>query len=186
MFFVAIVLTIIGCNGRNYTPLPRGYMRIALPEHSYIQSDTTYPYFFEYPVYAEIENFENSDDKKYWMNVKVPQFKATIYLSYKPVNNNLATYLEDSYKLVSKHIPKADNIYDSMIIDRTKHIYGLTYVIEGDGAASPYQFFVTDSANHFLRGALYFDILPNNDSLSPVIDFLTEDIKHMVNTLEWD
>lgn len=179
-----VIVLLAGC-GHNYTPLPRGYFRIDLPEHNYILSDTTYPYVFEYPTYSEMETMEYDPSKKYWMNVKMPRFKATLYLSYKPVNGNLITYLEDSYTLVSKHIPKADNIVDSVIEDRARSIYGLTYKIEGSGAASPYQFFVTDSANHFLRGALYFDIVPNNDSLRPVINFLTHDIDHMIETLEW-
>ena len=179
-------MALAGCGGRNYTPLPRGYFRIDLPKHEYFSFDTTYPYSFEYPVYAEVDDYSYDPQKKYWINVRIPQFKATVYISYKPVDNNLDTYLEDSYALVSKHIPKADNISDSIIVNRDKNIFGLTYSIEGIGTASPYQFFITDSANHFLRGALYFDIVPNNDSLQPVIEFLTEDIHHMINSLKWN
>lgn len=185
MILICFVV-ITACGGGNYTPLPRGYFRIDLPEHKYQTFDTTYPYSFEYPVYAVIDEFTYDPQKKYWINVRIPQFKATVYLSYKAVDNNLDTYLVDSYTLVSKHIPKADNIQDSIIINREKNIFGLVYQIEGSGAASPYQFFVTDSASHFLRGALYFDIVPNNDSLQPVIEFLTNDIKHIINTLEWN
>lgn len=182
-----LVLTIllVSC-GENYTPLPRGYFRIDLPEHGYRLSDTTFPYYFEYPEYAELQNSPHNPDSMYWVNVIYPQFKATVYLSYKNIDDNLITYLEDAYTLVSKHIPKADAINDSLIVDNERNIFGLTYKIEGSGAASPYQFFVTDSASHFLRGALYFDIVPNNDSLEPVIDFITSDIEHLINTLEWN
>ncbi len=169
----------------NYTPLPRGYFRIDLPEHSYKLSDTLYPYYFEYPVYTELKKPSEDPNQKYWLNIEYPQFKATVFLSYKYVNNNLVTYLEDAYTLVSKHIPKAEDIKDSMIVDRERNLYGLTYKIEGSGAASPYQFFVTDSASHFVRGALYFNIVPNNDSLEPVINFISKDIEHLINTLEW-
>ena len=187
IFSLILVLTflLVSC-GENYTPLPRGYFRIDFPEHTYRLSDTTFPYYFEYPEYAELQNSPHNPDSMYWINVIYPQFKATVYLSYKNVDGNLITYLEDAYTLVSKHIPKADAINDSLIVDNERNIFGLTYKIEGSGAASPYQFFVTDSASHFLRGALYFDIVPNNDSLEPVIDFITDDIKHLINTLEWN
>jgi gliding motility-associated lipoprotein GldD len=176
---------LVSCS-ENYTPLPRGYFRIDLPEHIYQLSDTTFPYYFEYPVYAKLRSSPHNPDSLYWINIVYPQFKATVYLSYKNVDGNLITYLEDAYTLVSKHIPKADAINDSMIVNNARNIYGLTYKIEGSGAASPYQFFVTDSSSHFLRGALYFDIVPNNDSLEPVIDFVTNDIEHLINTLEWN
>ncbi len=179
-----IVIGFTGCNNTS-SPLPRGYFRIDLPEHEYRWSDTTMPFLFKYPVYCTLSppSFESNNES--WLNLAFPDHKATLYLSYKPVNNNLIEYLEDSYTLVSKHIPKAENIIDSIIVDRTRSVYGLTYKIEGSGAASPFQFFVTDSSNHFLRGALYFNIVPNNDSLEPVIDFIEKDIEKLIESLEW-
>ncbi len=184
VYSILIVLLLMSCDN-NYTPLPRGYFRIDLPEHIYQLSDTSYPYYFEYPVYTVLEKNPTNSAQQYWININYPQYKATLFLSYKPVENNLITYLEDAYTLVSKHIPKAEEIKDSMIVDKSRNIYGLVYEIEGSGAASPHQFFVTDSASHFVRGALYFNIIPNNDSLEPVINFITEDIEHLINTLKW-
>ena len=58
-------------------------------------------------------------------------------------------------------------------------------MIEGVEAASPFQFYLTDSVDHFVRGALYFNVVPNNDSLAPVIDYLKDDMRHMIETFEW-
>lgn len=185
VFSLVFAIIIVSCDN-NPTPLPRGYFRIDLPQHEYQLSDTSFPYYFEYPVYANLARPVTQPGQDYWLNIDYPQFKATVFLSYKPVDNNLITYLEDSYTLVSKHIPKAEDINDSLIEDRSRNLYGLVYKIEGSGAASPFQFFVTDSANHFVRGALYFNIAPNNDSLAPVIDFITEDLEHIINTFEWN
>ncbi len=180
-----MALLFISCDN-NYSPLPRGYFRIDFPEHSYQLSDTVFPYYFEYSTFAKLKSSQHGPDQKYWTNIVYPQFKAKVYLSYKSVDGNLITYLEDAYTLVSKHISKADGIIDSVIMNKDRNVYGLTYKIVGSGVASPYQFFVTDSASHFLRGALYFDILPNNDSLGPVIDFISKDMDHLINTLEWN
>ena len=168
-----------------YSPKPRGYFRIELPEKKYQSFDTTFPYTFDYPVYAEIVPDPHSPNEKYWINLNYLPFNATLYISYKHVDGNLIQYLEDAHKMVIKHIPKVDAIYDSLILDRDRNMYGLIYQLEGSGAATPYQFFLTDSLSHFVRGALYFNTAPNNDSLEPVIDFITEDINYMINSFRW-
>jgi gliding motility-associated lipoprotein GldD len=168
-----------------FTPKPRGYFRIDFPEKQYVLFDTAFPYSFEYPVYSKITGDPHSPNEKYWINLNFPEYKATVHISYKPVNGNLATYLEDAHTLVTKHIEKADAISDSLIIDRGRNLFGLAYTLEGSGAASPYQFFLTDSSSNFVRGALYFNTVPNNDSLEPVIDFIKKDIVHLFNTFHW-
>ncbi|PLX07973.1 MAG: gliding motility lipoprotein GldD [Marinilabiliales bacterium] len=169
-----------------YTPKPRGYFRIDLPQKNYLLFDSVFPYAFEYPNYAIIDTNLQLNDQKYWMNLQMPQFKATLHFSYKKVDNNLGEYLEDAHTLVTKLIPKADGIYDSLIVDRKRNVFGLSYRVVGSGAASPYQFFLTDSSSHFVRAALYFNTIPNNDSLQPVIDFIESDINHIIETFEWE
>jgi len=185
-FIILLMLVFFLSCQSPYAPKPRGYFRIDLPEKSYQWFDTTYPYRFEYPAYATISESEYVQGEKYWINIKFKSFDATLHISYKIVNGNLITYLEDAYTLATKHIPKADAIYDSLIIERNRNLFGLMYQIEGSEVASPYQFLLTDSTNHFVRGALYFNTLPNNDSLQPVIDFLKDDIDHMINTFQWN
>ena len=182
--FLLLTILLLACE-QVYTPRPRGYFRIDLPEKSYQAFDSTFPYTFEYPVYAKITSDPFSPEEKYWINVNYMPFHATLHLSHKPVEGNLVQYLEDAHKLVTKHIPKADAIYDSLVIDRDRNLFGLVYQLEGSGAASPVQFFLTDSVANFVRGALYFNSTPNNDSLAPVIDFLSDDIMHMIDTFQW-
>jgi gliding motility-associated lipoprotein GldD len=184
LLLMLAVVVLYACN-EEYTPKPCGYFRIDLPEHEYILFDSSFPYMFEYPVYAVLSPDPYAPEEPYWLNVEFPAFKGRLHLSYKKINGNLVEYLEDSRQFVMKHIPKASAINDTLLLDRNKKIYGLIYYIEGMGAASPCQFFLTDSADHFVRGALYFDVVPNNDSLAPVIDFLQEDIRHMLNSFEW-
>jgi gliding motility-associated lipoprotein GldD len=170
---------------QDYAPKPRGYFRIDLPEREYQWFDSLYPYAFEYPVYAKIVPDNRPNSEPYWINIEYPQFKGTIYISYKRVEDNLVEYLEDSRAFVMKHIPKAEAIEDSLIYRPEENVFGLLYDIEGTGAASPSQFFVTDSSAHFLRGALYFNTTPNNDSLAPVIDLIRRDIRHLLETFRW-
>ncbi|MDX9905527.1 MAG: gliding motility lipoprotein GldD [Bacteroidales bacterium] len=179
-----LVIFMAGC-GEDYTPKPRGYFRIDLPEKEYSRFDSVFPYSFEYPVYAKIVPDTRTTSEPYWMNIDFPQFNGRIHISYKPVDENLGEYLEDSRTFVIKHIPKADAIDDSLIYRPESDVYGLVYYIEGPAAASPCQFFITDSTSRFLRGALYFNFPPNNDSLAPVIDFIENDIRHLITTFRW-
>ena len=182
---LGLLLFLVAACHEQYTPKPRGYFRISLPEHEYKGFDSTFPYSFEYPVYAVLNPDPFSPEETYWMNIDFPDFRGRIHLSYKEVDGNLAEYLEDSRQFVIKHIPKASAINDSLILNRDRNLYGLIYHIEGMGTASPCQFFITDSTKHFVRGALYFDVVPNNDSLAPVIEFLKKDIEHLLGTFYW-
>lgn len=173
------------CDNKQYQPKPRGYFRIDFPEKEYVRLDTMKYYSFEYPVYSKVTPDYLSPQEKEWVNVEFPSHKGTIHVSYKTINDNLNVYLEDSYLMMSKHLSRAMGIRDSIIINPEKDVYGLVYFLEGEGVASTLQFYLTDSTEHFLRGSLYFNVKTNNDSLAPVIDFITDDVRHMIETLEW-
>lgn len=185
LYLLGLLFFIVAC-GDTPIPKPRGYFRILMPQKSYVAFDSTFPYSFEYPGYAYITPDPYAPEEPFWININYPDFRGQLHISYKVVNDtNLMDYLEDSRKFVLKHMPKASAINDSLIYDMDRNLYGLFYEIRGVGAASPFQFFVTDSINHFVRGALYFNIKPNNDSLSPVIDYLKKDIEHLLQTFHW-
>jgi gliding motility-associated lipoprotein GldD len=169
----------------HYTPKPRGFFRIDLPAQKYQAFDTSFPFSFEYPVYAEIASDSSKMAEPFWINILYKPFHATLHVSYKVIDGNLAQYLNDAHTLVNKHIPKANAITQREFIDREHQVYGLVYDIRGADAASSYQFYLTDSVSRFVRGALYFNMVPNNDSLAPVIDFLKVDVEHMINSFRW-
>ena len=188
LFFLAVYLLVISCNSV-YTPKPRGYFKIAFPEHQYRPfNERGFPYSFEYPVYANVVKdtsfFEAKPENPYWINIDFPQFHARMYISYKQIaSNNFDKLREDAYKLTFKHTAKATSIEDS-IMKTPLGVSGVFFDVGGN-AATAKQFFVSDSVKHFLRGALYFDSTPNEDSLSIVNRFLEEDMRHLINSLRW-
>lgn len=182
---LAIVgLIILGGCKKKYTPKPRGYYRIDLPKKNYKKLDSIFPYTFNYPTYSKLTNDKSKRSEKYWLNIEYPELNGKIHISYKTVNNNIDQILEDTRKLAYKHTIKADAINERMFIKPEKKVYGILYEIEGN-AASSVQFFLTDSTEHYLRGALYFNTMPNKDSLAPVLDFVKEDIIVLIESLEW-
>lgn len=187
-FLSVIALLVISCNS-DFTPRKRGYFRIDFPKHEYQTFDQPgYPYSFEYPVYATIVKdttfFEANPENPYWINIEFPRFHGKVYISYKDLTGNDYTKLvNDAYKMTYKHSSKATEITDSAMRTRNE-VEGVFFNVGGN-AATAKQFFLTDKTKHFLRGALYFDASPNEDSLSVVNDFLQEDLKHLINTLRW-
>lgn len=176
------------CNS-DYTPKRRGYFKIDLPQHVYRTFDQPgYPYSFEYPVYANVLRdssfFESNPENPYWINIDFPRFNAKIYVSYKDIGRNTFDKLrDDAFKMAFKHTSKASSIDQTQI--QTPNGVGGIFFNVGGNAATAHQFFVTDTTRHFLRGALYFDSTPNEDSLKPVNDFLQEDMSHLINTFRW-
>ncbi len=184
-FQFLLVIIFISCQS-DYSPKPRGFFRIDLPKHDYQTFDTTYPYLFDYPVYSEIVPVEDGSAGSYWVDLEFPRFKATVHLTYKDdAENNLNKYIDDVISFINKQIPKATAINEEIVIIPDESVYGTLYHIEGTEAASTLQFFLTDSVDHFLRGALYFNVSPNNDSLAPVIKHIKTDVDHLVETLRW-
>lgn len=184
IIFIVATILIMGCKETTYTPKPKGYFRIALPNKAYKALDRDCPFSFELPVYASTQKDPHNPNQDCWFDLAFNGLDANVYFSYKTIDNNLNKYLEDSRTLAFKHTIKANNIEQRLVLIPEKKVYGVVYDIKGD-AASPYQFHLTDSVNHFLRASLYFNNIPNQDSTLPVLDFIKEDIDHLLETFEW-
>lgn len=173
-------------------PKPRAYPRVLYPVKDYALFDKNYCNFtFECPKYAEIVQdtsfFETRPSEPCWFNIDVPALSAEIHCSYRSIDskNRLDLLVNDAYKMAQKHTQKASFI-DEIPVNRPKdRVYGVVMDIQGP-AASAYQFYVTDSTRHFLRGALYFNTQARPDSLAPVIEFMKQDVNKMVETLIWN
>ncbi len=188
MVFVLGSLLFLSCNS-SYTPKPKGYFKIELPERNYQAfNEPGYPYSFEYPVYAKVVKdstfFGETTENPWWINIDFPQFAGRIYVSYKEIGKHrFDTLIKHSFLLTGKHTTKAYSIDDSLVTT-PNGVHGMFFTVGGD-VATANQFFLTDSTRHFLRGALYFDATPNADSLGIVNRFLLEDMKHLINSFKW-
>lgn len=183
IYFILLILLAFACK-KEYVPKPHGYFRIDFPKKEYTTTNNSTPYSFEYPTYSKLLNDTSGIAEPYWINIEIPQNKAKIHLSYKPVIKNLQTLTEDSRDLAYKHAIKAIAINEKTYLNYDKKVFGTIYEIKGN-AASPFQFHLTDSINHFVRGSFYISEIPNYDSLKPVIDFFKQDIDHLIETFNW-
>lgn len=185
LIFIPLVVLLFSC-GEDEAPVPkpRGYMRLAFPEKSYQRYENNCPFTFDYPVYANIVQPQGNMDEPCNKNIDFPTFNGTLHLTYKHLNNNVAQFIEDCHNLVYQHTVKAYDISTNQYLNDSTKVYGLLYDISGN-AASPLQFYLTDSTTNFVRGALYFNVRPNYDSIRPVLDYVHEDVLHMLKTFSW-
>jgi gliding motility-associated lipoprotein GldD len=177
--------TLTGCN-RDHLPKPLGYNRLILPSPTYKASPDSLPFSFEYSEHALLLDDTSRLSERFWVEIYYPALKSNVHITYKRLDHNqklLKEFMDDAYTLTAKHQIKASAINE--IITTTPS--GKTAVIaelEGE-VPSQFQFTVTDSADNFLRGALYFNTKVANDSLAPAIEYMKKDIMHLINTLAW-
>lgn len=178
-----LVVMLWSCGGTSI-PRPYGYFRVDLPEHSYRTIDTLgLPYRFDLPAGARLIS-RQADGEKYWIDLYYPRLNASVYCSYKPVKGNLIDLLEDTRRIVYKHTVKADGIGEKVFESPDRNVHGILYDLQGNTASSV-QFVLTDSTHHFFRGALYFNNVPNKDSIAPMSAYIREDIVRIMESFEW-
>jgi gliding motility-associated lipoprotein GldD len=162
----------------------------------------------EYPLRKEVEfinkecpfHFKHSDYLKYrrdtsffgekpindcWFDLHSKELNSSIHCSFHELRNrkDLDSLIMDAFTLTDKHNIKA-NARKESIIDNKNGIKGILFEVDGP-VASPIQFYVTDSLKYFFRGSLYFNSTVNPDSTAPVLTFIREDVKKLIETFNW-
>ncbi len=185
-FLLMLVLLGAACHNDSYTPKPKGYFRIDFPEKKYQHYVSSCPFSFDYPVYANISADTEKNAQPCWSNLSFPAFNGKIHLTYHEVHskNEVVKLTEYARELAFKHTVKANSIDQKLINFPDKKVYGVCYLIQGNTASSV-QFFLTDSAKHYFRGALYFYERPQYDSIAPVVNFIKKDIDVMIRSFHW-
>ena len=179
--FLFLTIALFSCGGASI-PRPYGYFRVEMPDPQYHKLDTlNLPYTFERSHWADVRL---RNDEANWIDINYPAINASIHCSYFPINGNLYDLLEDSRKYVYKHTVKADGISENVYEDTEKRVFGIMYELKGN-TASNLQFVLTDSVKHFFRASMYFDNVPNKDSIAPMAEYVRRDMIRLIETFEW-
>ncbi len=191
-YFLLLLIALSACNEEQFTPKIRGYSKVELPKHQYQKfEEPGFPYSFEYPVYSKIVRDSIMKgvvaDNPYWMNIEIANWGAKVYLTYKEIRNDkkrFYSFIKDTYEMSNAHEKKAAYINEPEF-STANNVHGVIFDVGGN-TASALQFYVTDSVQHYVRGALYFDVTPNADSLAPMNAFLRADVEHILKSLKWN
>lgn len=207
---LALVALLAACHGNDYSPKPQAYLRIDMPKHEYFLLDTmrthpgdtlvfdgdtaiiltgsikTFPFVFEANTCIEWTEKDAPKGER-WIDLMYPQWDGVVFLTYKHLSglDDLRGQIDTSSRLLEKHYQFTSGIEEQGYEDPEHKVYGTVYYLKGSKVASTCQFWLTDSSTHFLRGSLYLNRTPNNDSLAPVLEYIQADIDHLVETLRW-
>ncbi len=175
---VFVALYLLSCKNEPL-PKPASYLRLDYPVARYQPVKSSCPFAFEANTTAIIKNENNCG-----IAIQYPKMKATIYITYKSVNQNIKTLLRDAQKLTYEHVIKADEILEQPFFNKDKKVYGLFYSVNGNAATNS-QFYVTDSTTHFITGSMYFYAKPNYDSIMPAASYVKNDMQRLMETIVW-
>lgn len=180
-----------GCGEKTFYPKPRAFPRVEYPERLYqaFLSDNC-PFTFQFPTYASVEfdrqKFDGKPENACWFDLIYQPFDARLHISYFEIGKEkqLSKLMNDAFVMADK-INQRSNFMDEV---QVKNPYGASgLIMEFTGrAASPLQFFLTDSTNHFLKASLYFNSKVNPDSIAPIAEFVKVDVAELINTLKWE
>jgi len=179
LFLLFSLCVLFSCK-EDVLPKPKGYLDLSYPKKSYKKLDINYPYSFEVPKSSKV-----IEQPKYWLKVNYPKLKASVDITYRPVQNNLKELLTEAEKLVFEHTVKADQISSNNYENEENKVYGSMFDITGN-SASQVQFHITDSVKHFLKGSLFFHTKPNYDSVLPAVEYIKKDMIHIMETTQWN
>jgi gliding motility-associated lipoprotein GldD len=164
---------------------PYAFHRIDLPEKVYERYQADCPFTFEVLRGARVVQAQGASNNC-WLNVEYPQLNAKIHLTYGTFTSRdgLGKYINDAHRMTYKHTVKASSIEEIALSRPDQRVFGFYFRVGGNAASSS-QFYLTDSSQHFLRGAVYFESEARADSLEPLINYMRADLEHLLETFRW-
>ncbi|SCY76728.1 gliding motility lipoprotein GldD [Flavobacterium caeni] len=173
-----VSLLVSGCKDE-VLPKPSSQLRLDYPEAQYARFENQCPFAFDMNANAVIQQKSGCD-----FEINYPKMKATVYITYKPVQNNLNVLLRDAQKLTYEHVIKADDITEQPFLNHDERVFGMFYQVNGNAATNA-QFYVTDSTRHFIDCSVYFYAKPNFDSIMPAASYVKNDMQRLMESLKW-
>ncbi len=187
---LVISISLIACTETLEVPKPRTYPKITLPEHQYKMSQPPHcPFAFKKNSYCVIDDKERPMlEEKFddcWFNLYYPELKSDVFFTYVPIHSrkDYDKYVNDSYRIVNQVNKRSDYTDEKAFINKYG-TSGVRFEFKGN-AASPFQFYASDTSQHFVRAALYLNTKVDADSLAPIIQWLEEDMNKIIESFHW-
>ena len=88
----------------------------------------------------------------------MPVFNANLFLSYHEIGSRkeFDRLIRDTYKITDQ-INKRSDYMEEIRVRNSAGVGGMKFLFEG-AAASPVHFYLSDTTQHFVKGALYTTI----------------------------
>lgn len=90
--FILLGFFILSCK-REMQPKPKAFLALRYKKPVYTSITDTLPYQFEIPNSSELKV-----QKNFWSDVNYPKLKASINITYYPIENNIEKLISDAEK----------------------------------------------------------------------------------------
>ena len=187
MLFIFLISTLFyACENDQPIPKPPTYLRTELPEHTYRIVSNDCPYELKL---ADIYNYKPCVFEKSnfcMQQIDLGPLNGSLFLYYLnfPSKDSLPSIINYANDKVDEHKIKADKIDFKQFINKEKRVFGTFFELKGN-VATNFQFYLTDSTNHFVRGEVLLNCRPNYDSLRPSLEYLKLDLLELLNNFKW-
>lgn len=178
MGFGLLILSQIACKKTDFFPRPKAYLSLTYPAANYNVYENEF-YKLPFNDRAFIKNETQKSIELYYT-----ELKASLFLNYTSMEIPYETLKKGIETKLGEHQKKATAIIAFPYKNPNNKKEGVLYEIQGN-AASAAQFYISDGKNHFLSGALYFNIKPQYDSIYPAAHYLLNDMREIMDYISW-
>lgn len=184
---VVILLATSACNDANPVPKPSTFLRTEFPEHAYRSYLSPQNLRFSLANLYMPKTFEQAQSNYSVQEIDLGPLNGTLFLYYLrlPSKDSLSEIINFANDKVDEHKIMADKIDFEQIIEPKKRVYGTFFELKGN-VATNFQFYLTDSSQHFLRGEVLLNCRPNYDSLRPTLQYLKTDLQTLIKSFKWN
>jgi gliding motility-associated lipoprotein GldD len=186
IIFLLSMMFLWSCQEKPIVPKPPTYPRLELPDYEYVDVQNDCPYEMQLSNLFKHRLIPGQSKLFCTQEVDLGPLNGTLFLFYMRLSHpdSLSSIINFANDKVDEHKIKADKIDIQNIIRVKDKVYGTFFELKGN-VATNFQFYLTDSSNHFLRGEILLNSRPNYDSLRPTLQFLKKDLLHLTNTVKW-
>lgn len=186
-FFTILVLLTSACSEPNPVPKPSTFLRTDFPKHSYHNYQSPQNFQFRLADIFMPKSFEQGQQNYSVQEIDLGPLNGSLFLYYLRLTSpdSLSEIINFSNDKVDEHKIMADKIDFEQIIEPSKKVYGTFFELKGN-VATNFQFYLTDSSQHFLRGEVLLNCRPNYDSLRPALNYLKTDLQTLIKSFRWN
>ena len=184
LFLFSLFLFHFSCDETNYLPREKGFLRLEFEKPTYdtFSSEASKLNFIFNNAYS---SFEIVSDEK--IVLKYKDIKIDLVLSDVELENlsSFEESIRNFYVFLEPHRKKSNQISIKEFKSVDNKRFAKVFEMRGP-VASPLQFYVTDSINHFLFGSMNVMVKSNYDSIYPSIMYVKNDIFSIIESVNWE
>ena len=183
LFLFGLFLFHFSCDESNYLPREKGFLRLEFekPTYNTFSDESSALNFIYNDAYS---SFEIVSDEKIALRYK--EIKISIVLSDVKLENisSFEESIQNFYMFLEPHRKKSNQISIKEFTSADNKRFAKVIEMRGQ-VASPLQFYVTDSINHFLFGSMNIMEKSDYDSIYPSVMYVKNDIFSIIESVNW-